>query len=75
MGGGGGLGHDANLRYQLVNVSNLKVTKYTVFHILHLGVQIFLAEVLNMSKLTQLFISEDKLFQSFIPLKKKVVDA
>ena len=69
------IGNDSNLSYQLADISNLIVTKYTVFHKLHLGIQVFLTEVLNMLKLTQLFISDSKLFQSFISLKKKVVNA
>ena len=35
------IGNDSNLSYQLADVSNLIVTKYTVLHKLHLGIQVF----------------------------------
>ena len=56
-GGGGRIGKRPKLKLPSCKCSDLKVTKYmyTVFHKLHLGVQVFLTEVLNMLKLTPLF--------------------
>ena len=35
------IGNDSNISYQLADVSNLIVTKYTGFRKLHLAIQVF----------------------------------